>query len=41
MGDAAPTLGLIPAVGQHTGVILAELGFTDAEVATLRQAGTV
>jgi itaconate CoA-transferase len=41
VGDAAPALGSIPAVGQHTDVILAELGFTDAEVATLREAGTV
>ena len=38
---AAPTLGPIPAVGQHTGLILAELGLTDAEVAALREAGTV
>ncbi len=41
MGDAAPVLGPIPAVGQHTGAILAELGFTDAELAALRDAGTV
>jgi itaconate CoA-transferase len=40
-GDATPVLGPIPAVGQHTGPILAELGFTDAEVAALREAGTV
>jgi len=38
---AAPALGPIPAVGQHTGVILSELGLTDAEVAALREAGTV
>jgi itaconate CoA-transferase len=41
MGDATPDLGPIPAVGQHTGAILAELGFTDAELAALREAGTV
>jgi itaconate CoA-transferase len=41
VGDVAPALGSIPAVGQHTGVIMAELGFTDAEVAALREAGTV
>jgi itaconate CoA-transferase len=40
-GGATPALGPIPAVGQHTGVILAELGFTGAEVAALREAGTV
>jgi len=41
VGGAVPDLGSIPAVGQHTGVILAELGFTDAEIAALREAGTV
>ena len=40
-GGAAPALGPIPAVGQHTAAILAELGFTDAEIAALRDAGTV
>ena len=38
---AAPALGPIPAVGQHTAIILSELGLTDAEVAALREAGTV
>jgi itaconate CoA-transferase len=40
MGDATPVLGPVPAVGQHTGAILAELGFSDADVAALREAGT-
>jgi itaconate CoA-transferase len=40
-GGAAPVLGPIPAAGQHTGAILAELGFTDAEIAALHDAGTV
>jgi itaconate CoA-transferase len=40
-GGAAPALGPIPAAGQHTGAILAELGFTEAEIAALRDAGTV
>ena len=40
-GGAAPALGPIPAVGEHTDAILAELGLTDAEVAALRDAGTV
>jgi itaconate CoA-transferase len=40
-GGAAPALGPIPAAGQHTAAILAELGFTDAEIAALRDAGTI
>jgi itaconate CoA-transferase len=40
-GGAAPALGPIPALGQHTSVILAELGFTGAEIAALHDAGTV
>jgi itaconate CoA-transferase len=34
-------LGPIPAVGEHTGEILGELGYTDAEVAALRDARVV
>jgi crotonobetainyl-CoA:carnitine CoA-transferase CaiB-like acyl-CoA transferase len=34
-------LGDIPAVGEHTDEILAELGFAAAEVAVLRDAGAV
>jgi itaconate CoA-transferase len=41
VGEAAPARSSIPAVGQHTGVILAELGFTDAEAAALHRAGTI
>ena len=40
-GGAEPALGPIPAVGEHTDAILAELGLTDAEVAALRSSGTV
>jgi itaconate CoA-transferase len=40
-GGAVPALGDIPAVGEHTDEILAELGFAAAEVAALRDAGTV
>jgi itaconate CoA-transferase len=36
-----PALGPIPAVGEHTGAILAELGLTEAEIAALRRSGTV
>jgi itaconate CoA-transferase len=38
---AEPAFGPIPAVGEHTGAILAELGLSDAEVRALRDAGTV
>jgi itaconate CoA-transferase len=38
---AAPALGPIPAVGEHTDAILAELGFAPAQIASLRDAGTV
>jgi itaconate CoA-transferase len=41
IGGAAPALGPIPAVGEHTDAVLAEVGFTDAEVAALRNTGVV
>jgi itaconate CoA-transferase len=40
-GGAAPVLGPVPAVGQHTDEILAELGFTAAEITGLRESGAV
>jgi itaconate CoA-transferase len=40
-GGAMPALGAIPGVGEHTDEILAELGYTAAEVTALRTAGTV
>ncbi len=40
-GGAEPALGPIPAVGEHTDAILAELGLTDAEITALRSSGTV
>jgi itaconate CoA-transferase len=40
-GGAMPALGSIPGVGEHTDEILTELGFTAAEVAALRNDGTV
>jgi len=40
-GGAEPGFGPIPAVGEHTDAILAELGLTDAEVAALRSSGMV
>ena len=38
---AEPAFGPIPAVGEHTDAILAELGLADAEVAALRSSGAV
>jgi len=40
-GGPAPVLGPVPAVGEHTDQILAELGLTAAEITGLREAGTV
>ena len=37
----ASGLGAVPAAGEHTGGILGELGYTDAEIARLRDAGVV
>ncbi len=36
-----PVMGAIPAVGQHTDAILAELGYGAAAIAALRQAGAI
>ncbi len=36
-----PVMGAIPAVGQHTDRILAELGYAEGEIAALRAAGAV
>jgi itaconate CoA-transferase len=41
IGGAKPALSPIPAVGEHTGAILAELGLTEDEIAALRSSGTV
>jgi itaconate CoA-transferase len=40
-GGAAPVLGPVPAIGEHTDAILAELGLTSTQIATLREAGAV
>jgi itaconate CoA-transferase len=40
-GGAPLVLGAVPAVGEHTDVILAELGLTSPEIAALREAGAV
>jgi itaconate CoA-transferase len=34
-------MGAVPALGQHTGALLAEMGFTAEEIATLRAEGVV
>jgi itaconate CoA-transferase len=36
-----PVMGPVPALGQHSGAILAELGFDDATIARWREEGTV
>ena len=40
-GGAAPVLGPVPAVGEHTDTILAELGLTGTQIAALHDAGAV
>ena len=37
--DAAPAMGPVPALGEHTAAILAELGFEDPSIAAWRQKG--
>ncbi|MGV9733850.1 CaiB/BaiF CoA transferase family protein [Rhodococcus aetherivorans] len=39
--DVEMRMGAVPALGQHTDAVLAELGLTDAQVAGLRAAGIV
>lgn len=41
IAGAPPAFGRIPAVGEHTDAILAELGLSEAEIAALRDTGTV
>ena len=36
-----PPMGAVPGLGEHTEAVLAEIGLTDAEVATLRSDGVV
>jgi itaconate CoA-transferase len=39
LGGAAPPLGAIPALGEHTAAVLAEFGLSDAEISALTEAG--
>jgi itaconate CoA-transferase len=41
LGEATPALGPIPAAGEHTDEILAELGYSGEEITGLREAGAV
>jgi len=36
-----PPMGAVPALGQLTGSVLAELGFADDEIAALREQGVI
>jgi itaconate CoA-transferase len=40
LGGTAPALGAIPAVGQHTAAVLAELGLSETEISALDDGGT-
>jgi itaconate CoA-transferase len=39
LGGAAPALGAVPALGEHTAAVLAELGLSDTEISGLANAG--
>jgi len=41
IAGARPSPRPIPALGEHTDAILAELGLTDTEIASLHDAGAV
>jgi itaconate CoA-transferase len=41
MEDVEPVMGPIPALGQHSGAILQELGFDAATVARWKQEGVI
>ncbi|MEU0300493.1 CaiB/BaiF CoA-transferase family protein [Streptomyces sp. NPDC006175] len=41
LAGTSPRMGAVPAVGEHTGPILAELGHTPADIDALRAAGVV
>jgi formyl-CoA transferase len=39
--DRPGVQGPVPALGQHTDEVLRELGYTDAEIAALREDGAI
>jgi itaconate CoA-transferase len=39
LGGAAPALGAVPALGEHTAAVLAELGLSDTEISAPNEAG--
>jgi crotonobetainyl-CoA:carnitine CoA-transferase CaiB-like acyl-CoA transferase len=41
MEGVEPIMGAIPALGQHTGEILAEFGFDAATIAHWKQSGVI
>ena len=41
IADRPARMGAVPALGEHTAAVLAELGFSQEEITDLRQAGTV
>lgn len=40
-GGAGPRMGEVPALGQHTGMLLRAVGMTEDEIAALRRDGVV
>jgi crotonobetainyl-CoA:carnitine CoA-transferase CaiB-like acyl-CoA transferase len=41
LGDREPPMGSVPAVGEHTDSVLAELGYSRDEIERLREAGAI
>jgi formyl-CoA transferase len=39
--DIEAAMGPVPALGEHTGAVLTELGYTAAQIADFRQSGVI